>query len=267
MEFLKKHYEKIILSVVLLVLAAGAFYLTLQVERIKQTIEEQGKVRTATKKEAIKPVDLSTNEMALARLSKPIRVDFSGAHNLANPKVWIEDKNKNLIQEKPGLSRGARGLSITRTIPLYLNVSLEGVAGTGDEIRYQFRVEKQFSKKRQDRGALVITTTLNNKTADGLFVLREIRGPKDAPTEVVIELTEGHEKVAISKDKPLSRVMGYACDLRHDLERKDFTARRVDDTINLDGVAYKIVAITKDEVVISDPTSQKRTVVRSASTL
>ena len=99
--------------------------------------------------------------------------------------------------------------------------------------------------------------------ADGAKVLVVL----DAPTEVVIELTEGHEKVAISKDKPLSRVMGYACDLRHDLERKDFTARRVDDTINLDGVAYKIVAITKDEVVISDPTSQKRTVVRSASTL
>ena len=41
MEFLKKHYEKIILSVVLLGLAVAAFMLTVQVQNVTRSIEEQ----------------------------------------------------------------------------------------------------------------------------------------------------------------------------------------------------------------------------------
>ena len=40
MDFLKKHYEKLVLSVVLLAVAVAAFLLTVQVGNVKQTLAD-----------------------------------------------------------------------------------------------------------------------------------------------------------------------------------------------------------------------------------
>src|SRR5262245_41809950 len=125
MEFLKKHYEKIVLSVVLLGLAIAAFFLTVKVQSVKQDLEEKGRRRTAAKKEPVKPVDLSTNEAAFERLSKPVKVQYSDEHNLANPLRWIKDKSGTPI---PDLKvTGVKGLSLVKVNPLYLNVQFERV--------------------------------------------------------------------------------------------------------------------------------------------
>ena len=264
MDFIKKHYEKVILSAVLLALAVGAFLLTLSVEKVKAAIQEQGKIRTTRQKAAVKPIDLSTNQLALDRMTKGVKLDFSGAHNLANPVRWIEDRNKQVVRARPGVGQGPSGLVLVKQTPLNLLISFEGIAGTGDEIRYQFRVEKQYARKADARRPTVISTTLNNKTQDNLFTLREIRGDKSAPSELVIELLDVGERVVISKEKPYSRPLGFMADLRYEFEKKDFNNRRVDDSVVLGGKTYKIVAISKDEVVVSEE-SQKRTVVRAAS--
>ena len=96
-----------------------------------------------------------------------------------------------------------------------------------------------------------------------MFVLREIKGPKENPSELTIELVEGGI-ASVNLAKPFTKVMGYSVDLRHELEKKEFLGKRVDETFTLDNVVYKIVAITKDEVVVSDPSS-KRTIIRAAS--
>ena len=41
MDFLKKHYEKIVLSVVLLAVAVAAFLLLVDVNQVKDTLEKQ----------------------------------------------------------------------------------------------------------------------------------------------------------------------------------------------------------------------------------
>src|SRR5262245_25677714 len=112
MEFIKKHYEKIILSVVLLALAVAAFFLTVKVQNVKQELEEKGRRRTAAKKEPVKPIDLTTNEAVLQRLAKPIKVEYSGEHNLANPLRWIKDKSGVPIPDVK--VTGAKGLSLVK---------------------------------------------------------------------------------------------------------------------------------------------------------
>lgn len=270
MDFIKKQYEKILLSAVLLALAVGAFLLTLRVESVKVHITEQGNIRRNRSKAELVPINLSTNIEALERLAKPIVFNFSGSHagghNLANPVRWIKDRNGQVVQERPGVGRGPSGLSLTRTIPLPLLVSFEGAAGTGDDLRYLFRIEKQYARKADARRATVVSVTLNNKTPDSLFSLREIHGPKEAPTEVVIEMLDGGERLVLSREKRFSRPMGYMADFRYDFESKSFSSKRLDDSVQIGGRNYKVVAISKDEVVFSDPDSQKRTVVRAAST-
>ena len=71
MEFLKNNYEKVILSVVLLGLAVAAVLLLTWVGNEKRALEEiEGQI-IQTPPKPLKPIDLSTNEMALQRLLNP----------------------------------------------------------------------------------------------------------------------------------------------------------------------------------------------------
>ena len=263
MQFLKKHYEKLVLSLVLLGLAVVAILLTFKVEGVKKELEEKGRRRITAKQEAVKATDLSTNEVALLRFAKPLLFDLAGSHNLANPDRWIKGKNGEVIKDVAGVGAGAKGLSVKSVNPLALSISFKQAAGEGDDWRYQFLVEKPYSKKVNERRASIISAKVGSKTQDNLFVLREIKGPKENPSELTIELVEGGI-ASVNLAKPFTKVMGYSVDLRHELEKKEFLGKRVDETFTLDNVVYKIVAITKDEVVVSDPSS-KRTIIRAAS--
>jgi len=71
-------------------------------------------------------------------------------------------------------------------------------------------------------------------------------------------LVETRERFVLTKDKDFRKPFGYAADLRS--EGKDFLAKRVDDALNLSGVIYKIVAIGKDELVVSAPNQVRTTI-------
>jgi len=53
--------------------------------------------------------------------------------------------------------------------------------------------------------------------------------------------------------------------LTYAIEKKELLGKRVDDTIMLSGSNYKIVAISKDEVVVSDPDTKKRFLIPTLS--
>ena len=86
--------------------------------------------------------------------------------------------------------------------------------------------------------------------------------PPDAPTELVLELTEGGDIVSIAKDKPFKRVDGYTVDLKYPLEnRPPWLNQRVGGALKFGGEDYIIVAITKTEVVVLAKSNQKKTPV------
>ena len=259
MDFLKKHYEKLILSVVLLVVAGTAFWLTQKVDTVRTTLEEQLKLTVGGKKKALKPVDLTNDVVALKQVSAPFQLDLSSSHNVFNPIRWIRGTDGS---PKPDPRRDlSSSLKLVNTAPLNLTVVYLGPTGTGDPYRYQFSVTRDYEKKVASRRP--ITISLTEGTKNEWFYLREVHGPKDTSTEVVIELLEGNERATLTKDKPFSRSRGYQADLR--FEAKDFPARRAEDSLNLAGSQYKIVAIGKDELVVSAPNGTRTTVKLSTT--
>jgi hypothetical protein len=253
MDFLKKHYEKLVLSIVLLAVAVAAFLLTVQVGNVKQTLAEQLQQKIIKKGAVLPPIDLSTNQAAASRAAARIKVVLDGQHNTFNPGAW--EKNPDGLRRKPGKA-GLAGLSITRVIPLNLVLNFKGVAGVADNYRYQISVAREFEKLPAKRQPVI--TSLNIGSKDNLVQLVEVKGPKEDPTELVCELVETRERFVLTKEKDFRKPFGYAADLRS--EGKDFPARRVDDALNLSGVTYKIVAIGKDELVVSAPNQVRTTI-------
>jgi hypothetical protein len=253
MDFLKKHYEKLVLSIVLLAVAVAAFLLTVQVGNVKQTLADQLQQKIVKKGAVLPPINLSTNQAIATRAAARIKVVLDGQHNTFNPGSW--EKTPDGLRRKPGKA-GLAGLSITRVIPLNLVVAFKAVAGTAGEYRYQYSVIREFEKVPASRQARIKSLNLGAK--DDLIHLVEVKGPKEDPTELVCELVETRERFVLTKDKDFRKPFGYAADLRS--EGKDFLAKRVDDALNLSGVTYKIVAIGKDELVVSAPNQVRTTI-------
>ena len=102
-------------------------------------------------------------------------------------------------------------------------------------------------------------TTPNNKNE--VFVLREVKGAPDNPTDLVLELNDTGERVELKKDVPFKRVDGYTADLKYDPEKKTWLNRRANTPppLSFDGEDYIIVAIGKTEVILSAKSNDKKT--------
>ena len=251
MDFIKKHYEKVILSVVLLAVAVVVFLLTVEVGAVKDELAEQLIQKTVKKGASIPPLDLSTQKLVVARSSQPLRVVLDGPHNTFNPGTW--EKAGDVVRRKQGKA-GLAGLAISRIIPLNLVITYRGPVGVADNPRYQFSVAREFEKAPTKRQPVITSLTAGSK--DSVLSLVEVRGPKEDPTELVCELVETRERFILSRTKDFRKPGGYAADLKGD--GRDYLARRVDDVLQLGGITYKIVAIAKDELVVSAP-NQVRT--------
>src|SRR3954462_3893553 len=102
MEFLKKHYEKLILSLVLLGLAAVAATLPMKVKQEKEREEQRKNDLINPVVKPFPPVDLSTNMQVLEKVKSPIHFDIAGKHNLFNPVQWQERPDKSWIKIQTG---------------------------------------------------------------------------------------------------------------------------------------------------------------------
>jgi len=253
MQYLKKHYEKVILVVVLLAVAGSAFWLTNQVETVRTTLEEQLRQQIGGKQKELKPVDLAAATNAMSRLGAARSLQLSGEHKTVNPVAWL----KNAAGFVRAGDKG-HGLSIGKISPLNLAVTYTGVVGTGDPYRYQFTVEKAYEKQPAKRRPL--TTSLTEGTKNDTFLLREVKPPKESATEVTIELLA--EKITLTKDKPYLKPMAYSVDFKSDATGRDLPTKRQDETISNNGTPYKIISISEAEVIIEAP-NKTRSSLRS----
>jgi len=262
MQFLKKHYDKIVLVVVLLTVAAVSLLLTVRAGDERQKLADQLQQKVAGNQKAFKSVDLAASSLALEHLSSPMMVMLAGEHKTFNPNTWIRTTSGTIIPVKETGNKGPRGLTLIATRPLALSITFSAVAGTGDPYRYQFNVlrdhEKQASKRRP------LTVSLSEGSKNELFVLREVHGPKDNPTEVVIELLEGGGRATLIRDKPFTKGLAFAADLLYEAENKPINGKRAEETILLSSVAYKIVAIDKDALIIQ-ASNKVRTTIKLAA--
>jgi hypothetical protein len=249
MEFLKTHYEKVILSVVLIGLAAAAAWMPIKVSSEREKEDQRKAELIGRKVEPIKPLDLSTNEAVLVRLAQPTRLKLQGEHNLFNPVRWQKLPDGSLLKAK---ELGLNALRINEIKPLMLRVEYEGTTGTGADLKHLIAVTKETERP----GPQKRTAGVGQKNP--LFKLLEVAGPPEAPTSLTLLLEGDKDPITISKEKPFERVMGYSADLSYEPEKIKKTVK-VKDDISFGGETYNIVAIDRNEVTVSAKSNKKQT--------
>ena len=254
MEFVKKHYEKVLLGVVLLGLAVAVAFLPFKIASEKQALEDKRNALTHPKVKPLTNLDLSLPEAVLKRMAAPAMVDFSPPNKLFNSMKWQKAVNGQLILYDDS-HIGPRAMVVTKITPLYLTLTLDSVTVSDSGARYRIGVQKESAANPRDRA--------KNQKYCGPGDKNE--GPADNPTKLTLELNDTGEKAMLTKDQPFKRVDGYMADVRYEPEKMTGTQKRVGMVLHFAGDDYKIVAINKDEVILLAPSNKKTTIKYSAS--
>lgn len=258
MDLLKNHYEKIILSVVLLGLAVVAAYLPIEVSNVRTSLTEFTQRVVGVPPKPLDPLNLRTNQVVLDRLQGHQGAPFArSGHNVFNPVRWIKAPDGTPI---PEAELGIRQLQVARIVPLYTRISFDDIRDSGQTIRYQVREVQETSSKASEQRGVVRYMTPGDR-AD-TFRLLEVQGPAEKPAGLVVQLAESKRRVTITQDRPFEEVAGYSADLRHAATNRNYNRQRLDDQLALGGEAYKIVAIESDAVTLENVHTLKRTTIR-----
>ena len=258
MDFLKKHYEKVLLGVVLLGLAVAVAFLPFKIASEKQALED---MRNQYQPRSVKPLtnlDLSLADNALKRMAVPATLDFGAPNRLFNPMPWQKAADGHLIKVDAA-NIGPNAVAVTKMVPLYLKLSLDSVTASDIGSRYLIGIENEAAANVRDRRKTEKYCSIDTKT--DTFTLRKVKAAPDNPTNavVVLELNDTRQLVDVSKEQPFRRVEGYMVDLKYAPENKIWTGRRVGGAaLGFNGEEYNIVAITDNEVVLSAKSNQKK---------
>src|SRR5215831_815444 len=147
MDFLKKHYEKLILGLVLLGLAGAAAFLPIKINSEKSDLENKKISLTTPKTAPLTNLDMTAAEAAVKLMASPQLINFSEPHKLFNPMAWQKAPDGRLYRQD---KVGPNALSVTNIVPLYLKLSLDQVEPV-EPPKYVIGVEKQAAAKASDR--------------------------------------------------------------------------------------------------------------------
>lgn len=256
-ELLKRHYEKIILSVILALLAVIFAFLPKRIDGVRQQLQDnrEGLVKTAKN---YQPINLAEYESALSKMTNIPTVRLSGGHNLFSPVLWIYDAQGQLVKVVSEKQIGPNALKITKITPLYYIISLERVSGSS----YTISITDESAIRAYDRKPKTRYVSQTSPKTE-FFRLTEVKGDPANPDSLMLELAgEEKKKVEISKDKPYKEIRAYVADMRYDLENLVFENKRVNDIISFAGDDYKIEDIRPNEVVLVSQTSTRRFIVK-----
>jgi hypothetical protein len=260
MEFVKKHYEKLLLSVVLLGLAVAAVLLTFKVKSVQDDLDKTRSQAGLKPAAPLKPLDLADVLAAYHRIEDKTPVRLCANHNLFNPVRWDRSPEGRLTKVETGNEVGPGALVIARILPLKFIISFDGVTGAGDSLRYIVGVTREANRNPNMRKR--IPQSVNVKDRTDLYTVKRVEGPADNPTALTLELADTGQEVKITRDKPYERVEGYMADLKYPPENKTFLGVRTDSQpFSFAGGSYIVVAIDENEVVLSAKPSNRRTVI------
>jgi len=260
MDFLKKHYEKILLGVVLVGLAIAVavlpFFISSEQDKLHQ-------ITSGVLNPKVKPLtnlDMTLPEEALKRLATPAVIDFGPPNRLFNPMPWQKTPDGKVI---PGTKVGPTALVVTNVTPLELRLNLDSVSVSDSGSKYVIGIEKQAAAIAAQRGHKQALCTLNPPTKNDTFTMVDVKGKPEEPNQIIVELKDTGEKAVLSKDKPFRRIDGYMADLHYDIEKKSWTNRRVGSQVSFNGEDYNIVAINQNEVVLAAKVNGKKWTIRA----
>lgn len=258
MDFLKKHYEKILLGVMLAGLISVLVFMLFYVAADKQAMEEQAQKVLYPQVKALTNLDLTAQEAAMTRHQSAYVLDLERTNKLFNPIEWQKTPDGRMIKVSTGSEVGIRAAVVTGITPLYLVLSLDQVTTNEFGVRYTVGVEKQAAPSLAKRKKQSRYISPDEKKPNDTFSLVEVKGPPDAPEALVVKLVDSGEVVTIPRDKPWRRVDAYAADFRYDLDKKVFRGRRVGDRVAFGGTDYLVVDVSQNELILADQSNQKK---------
>jgi hypothetical protein len=254
MDLLKKHYEKILFSAVLLGLLGALIFLPFMINGDREKLEQSSSVLITPRVEPLPPLNLTEQSNAIQQIESPHRFDFETTNRLFNPVEWQRAVNGMLI--KAATSVGPQAAVVTKITPLYFILTLDGVeTNFGD--RYIIGVERQSALVPWQRAERQHYASLGER--NDTFTITGVNGPPGDPTQLVLRLTDSGAIATLAKGKPFQRVDAYMADLKYAPEGKSWDDQRVGDDLKFAGDDYIIVAINQSEVVLSAQSNQKRT--------
>ena len=263
MDFLKKHYEKILLGLVLIGMAVALALLPFFISSEKQKLTDMSSAVLHPKVKPLTNLDMTLPEQALKRLASPAVIDFGPPNRLFNPMPWQKTADGHLIlRESVGPSR----IVITNITPLNLELTLDSVNTSESTPQYVIGIERQAAANPAKQRKTQRLCSMNPPSKNETFTMLEVKGKPEDPSAVVVQLNDTGEKAVISKDKPFLRIDGYTADLHYDLEKKTWQHQRVNSPLIFNGEEYKIVAINQNEVVLSAKLNGKKWPIKANPT-
>jgi hypothetical protein len=259
MSFLKKHYEKIFLGAVLLGLFIALLYLPFAIAHDKQELDDIVNSIIQTRPKLLQPLDMSAQNSALGRVQSSFDLDFDTTNRLFNPMKWQKTPDGHWIENRTG-NELAGAVKVLKITPLYFILRLDSVeaANSFSPARYVVSVERQDAPISPQRRPRKHYLSVGDKDAE--LSLISATGPADNP-QLLLQVLESGEQVALKKNKPFQEVTAYAADLRYPPQNKQWYDQRVGGMLNLYGEDYKVVVIEQNDVVISAQSNQKKTTV------
>jgi hypothetical protein len=260
MDLIKKHYEKVILIVVLLGVVGFLVFLPFIIAHdqdvLRQLIEDS---TTSKKVQPLADLDLTRQAAISRRVASPPKFDFSSTNRLFNPLEWKKRSDGTIFPVTSANQTDASAAVVTKITPLYFVVTFESVETNGLAPRYVVGVEHQGADKAALRRKQQRYISAGEKK--DFFILSAVNGDPADPSGLVLKLTDTGDTVTVSKDKPFQRVEAYSADLKYELEKpvKNFAGLRIGSRISFGGEDYIVVAVDADELILSAQSNQKKT--------
>jgi len=262
----RQHYEKLVLTVALLILAGAILYLN------QARVAEEAKIKAipgdfdTRKVKAVRPADLSVATSALQQAERPVPVVLSGGHNLFNPVEWRLDRSRQIpVKIKSEKDVGPQAMQIVSTKPLHLQVVFGSPASSGADdqvvvLGYLTYSTNETLAARNPQRIIRTVVNVGETNRQSVFQLREVKGEPREPTELVGELKEfAGEKFTFAPGRPYSRVLTYEAELRYKPNpEKKYTGIRTNSPVDIEGQIYKVVDISPERVVLSDDSNGKQ---------
>jgi hypothetical protein len=257
MDFLKKHYEKILLGVVLLGLVGAVVFLPFLILHDRNLLDETRMGIISHPVKALEPLELTAESNSIQRLQLPCPLDFETTNKLFNPVEWQKAVDGALIKIESGNEVGPGAVVVARIAPLYFVLTLDSAETNEIGARYVIGVERQAAPVPWQRVKRQHYASVGEKNE--AFTITDVQGAPDNPAQLILQVTDSGEMAAISKDKPFRRVDAFTVDLKYNPEGKKWQDQRVGDDLKFAGDDYIVVAINQNEVVLSAKSNQKKT--------
>lgn len=255
MQFLKKHFEKILLGMVLAGLIGVLVFMVFYIAADKQEMEQHVTELINPPVKALLDLDLTTNRAAMSRFQSPYNLDFETGNKVFNPFDWQKTPDGRLVKKS---SVGLQVAVVTNITPLYLILSLDDVITNELGTRYVIGVTKQAAPTAAKRAKQRRFVSIGDKSND-TFALLEVKGSPENPEALVFKLIDSGETAVVTPDKPFLRPDGYMADFRYDPEKKVFRGRRSGDKVAFGGAEYMVVEVNRNELILADLSNQKKT--------